>query len=259
MSEFHSEEYDDELVSLLQLVWGKGFLAPGGPESVLRCVAGVDLAGAEVLDIGCGIGGADQVLTSELGARVTGLDVDAALIDTARRLADESGLDIGYVRVEPESPLPFPDSSFDHVFSHAAIIHVEDKPAMFDEIIRVLRPGGWLLAYDWMRGTDPYTEEMQYWFQLEGLVYNMDHIANYERMLEAAGFVDVASEDGNAEYCAIAHREHELMRTAWYDTMTEMLGAERRDYFIEDWRVLTVVLDQGQLRPGRFRGRKPAP
>jgi hypothetical protein len=37
----------------------------------------------------------------------------------------------------------------------------------------------------------------------------------------------------------------------------EKLGAKTRDHFIEDWRMLTVVLDKGELRPGRLRARKP--
>jgi len=43
-----------------------------------------------------------------------------------------------------------------------------------------------------------------------------------------------------------------------YDLMTEKLGDTSRDHFLEDWRMLTVVLDKGELRPGRLWARKPA-
>jgi hypothetical protein len=39
--------------------------------------------------------------------------------------------------------------------------------------------------------------------------------------------------------------------------MTELLGAERCEHFLENWRVMTVVLHNGELRTGRIRARKP--
>lgn len=252
------EEYDRELVTLLQLVWGEGFLAPGGPDSVRRTVAGIDLAGCRILDIGCGIGGADLVLASEFEAQVTGLDVERPLIDQARANAERAGW--GH-RVEyllaPPGPLPFPAGSFDHVFTHAALIHVPDKPAMFSEIMRVLRPGGWLLAYDWLKGAEPYSADMLRWFELEGLTYVMGDLGRYLGWLEEAGFGEITGEDAHAEYRAMAHLEYSKMLHDWHDRMTDLLGPERRDHFIEDWRALTVVLDNGELRPAYFRGRKP--
>ena len=41
------------------------------------------------------------------------------------------------------------------------------------------------------------------------------------------------------------------------DQMGKALGPEKQAHFIEDWRMLTVVLDAGELRPGRLRARKP--
>ena len=53
----HIDEYDDAMVALLELVWGKGFMAPGGAPNVRKLVAGLDMRGKTLLDIGCGIGG----------------------------------------------------------------------------------------------------------------------------------------------------------------------------------------------------------
>ena len=256
IEEDDGEEYDDELVGLLELVWGDGFLAPGGKDSVNRTVGSVSLRGAEVLDLGCGIGGADLVLATEHGATVTGIDLEPSLLRRAEARAAAAGLDISY-QLGQVKGLPFVDERFDHVFTHAAIIHVPDKPALFAEIYRTLKPGGWLLAYDWLRGTDPYTPEMHYWFELEGLHYAMDHLDNYLTMLSQTGFSSVSGDDDNERYRAIAHDEHARMSGEWFDKMTDLLGPERRDHFIEDWRVLTVVLDQGQLRPAYFRAQKP--
>jgi cyclopropane fatty-acyl-phospholipid synthase-like methyltransferase len=60
-------DYDTAMLDMLQIIWGEGYLSPGGPQAVREIMQGLDLAGKRVLDIGCGIGGLDQVLVS-LGA-----------------------------------------------------------------------------------------------------------------------------------------------------------------------------------------------
>ncbi len=258
MSKPHQDEYDDKLVTMLEIVWGAGFLSPGGAANVRRTVAGVDLEGCEVLDIGCGLGGAALVLAGELGAHVTGIDLEAPLVARAREAASDAGLaERAHFHVVDAGSLPFAAASFDHVFTSGVLIHVEDKPAMLADIFRVLRPGGWLLAYDWMKGTQPYSDDMRYWFEMEGLTYSMDHIDNYARALAAAGFEDIHTEDGNADYRALCEHEYRQMKGPLFERMTELLGADKRDHFIENWRAMTVVLERGELRPGWFRGRRP--
>ena len=58
MSDAPELEYDDNMVSLLQAVWGEGFLSPGGTDEVDRVLGNKELTRASILDIGCGIGGA---------------------------------------------------------------------------------------------------------------------------------------------------------------------------------------------------------
>ena len=61
MTDGHAE-YGMAMVGALELIWGEGFLSPGGPEEVAETLAGRDIRDAEVLDIGCGIGGVDLLL-----------------------------------------------------------------------------------------------------------------------------------------------------------------------------------------------------
>ena len=70
---------------MLEMIWGEGFMSPGGPDEVVRIVADRDLSGCSVLDIGSGLGGAAIVLYQRCGAAsVTGFDVQALLVDSAR-------------------------------------------------------------------------------------------------------------------------------------------------------------------------------
>ena len=53
----HEPEYDDDAIRFLAVVWGEGYLSPGGSQEVDRVLEGIDLAGRSVLDFGCGAGG----------------------------------------------------------------------------------------------------------------------------------------------------------------------------------------------------------
>ena len=49
MSVEHEDEYSDSLIDFLEVVWGEGYLSPGGAEEVSRILEGVDISGKELL------------------------------------------------------------------------------------------------------------------------------------------------------------------------------------------------------------------
>ncbi len=253
-------DYNTTMLDMLQIIWGDGYLSPGGPQAVREIMQGIDLGGKRVLDIGCGLGGLDQALV-ELGAQqVVGVDVAGPLIGLGRKriaaagLADRVDLQV----IQPEAPLPFGDAGFDVVFTKDAWLHVIDKHALLREVFRVLKPGGQLAGGDWMKGPEPYSADMLYFIELEGIPYHPTTLAEYGVMLHETGFEQVRLEDINAWYRHLARQELARLKGELYGLMTEKLGVAARDHFVEDWRMLTVVLDKGELRPGRLWARKPA-
>lgn len=103
------------------------------------------LDGARVLDVGCQLG-ALPVALAELGAAVTGVDVDDALLAGARLRAGCYGARADFARAEAEA-LPFDDNTFDVVTFVDVIEHVRDPRAAVRELARVLRPGGTLYLF----------------------------------------------------------------------------------------------------------------
>lgn len=254
----HIDEYDDAMVALLELVWGKGFMAPGGPENVRKLVSGLDVRGKTILDIGCGLGGGDLILAGELGAQVIGIDLEAPLIARARAYAEAAGLldRIEYRHVEPGA-LAFEDSAFDVVYSSGAFTQTSDKAGMFSEVMRVLKPGGHITAYEWMGNGEPFGEDMLHWFELEGLTYALQSIPAHQTLLNDAGFIDVAVADDEGWYTAEARAEYDLLSGEMKNTAIAMLGAEQYAHFLKDWAAMIKVLGSGELVPGFLRGRKP--
>jgi phosphoethanolamine N-methyltransferase len=254
----HHDEYTPEILAVLQLLWGDGFLSPGGEAHLDEIVKGLDLRDRLVLDIGCALGGFDILLAKKFGARVIGLDVEAPLIEHAKGRVTEAGLaDRVDLRHCDPGPLPLPDAEFDVVFGKDSWIHIEDKRGFFAEVYRVLKPGGILAAGDWLRSDRPYNDDMYYFFELEGLTYHMDTLDSYGHILTETGFVDVQLTDIHDEYRAMAHDEYQKLQTSLAGPLTEMVGQEWQTHFVENWRAIVVVLDNGDLRPGRLRARKP--
>lgn len=98
-----------------------------------------DLADKELLDYGCGHGMA-SVVFARSGARVTGFDLSAGYVAEAERRTKMNEVEAKFVVANAEE-LPFPDASFDCVWGHAILHHVDLERAGA-ELVRILKPGG---------------------------------------------------------------------------------------------------------------------
>lgn len=254
----HADEYGDAMIATLELIWGEGFMAPGGKGNVDRMVEGLNLAGKSVLDIGSGIGGPAIVLARDHGARVTGIDLEAPLVARARAYATKAGLsDRLDFQIVAAGPLGFADDSFDIVFSSGAFTQIDDKDGMFAEVRRILKPGGWFTVYDWLKAPGDYSAAMRRWFELEGLTYAMRTLEDYEALLRGAGFIEVDVADASAWYRRVVAEEHARLAGPLYPQLVELIGREEADHFVEDWRAMATVCTKGEMRQGYMRGRKP--
>ena len=246
------------MLDLLELVWGRDFMAPGGPGNIRKMVNGLDLVNRSVLDIGSGLGGPAFLLGSEFGAIVTGIDLESKLVNraTARALALGLRENVSFQTVEA-GPLTFPNNSFDLVISSAAITQTADKLGMFKEIFRVLKPAGTLSCYDWMKTAGELSEDMLYWIKMEGLTFAMETLERHGEILEEAGFSKIRLEDASQWYRREARREYEQISGPLKSRVVELIGQADADHLEEDWRSMVVVCEKGEMREGYYRATKP--
>jgi SAM-dependent methyltransferase len=118
-----------------------------GPEGLREAEAHLlgEVAGKEVLEIGCGGAQCSRWVAAHGAARVVASDVSAGMLERARLIGD--GLDDPRLRVSlvqcDGAALPFADASFDLVFTAYGVVpFVADSAGVMREAARVLRPGG---------------------------------------------------------------------------------------------------------------------
>lgn len=244
----------------LQFQWGEGFLSPGGPEEIALIFAGTDLHGLAVLDIGSGLGGIDLLLAQRFGAaRVTGIDIEPDLVEQARHLADRQGLaDRVEFQVVQPGPLPFPDASFDVVFSKDAMVHVSDKLALYREIRRVLRPGGLLCAADWFwaQGAEDHPA-VRDWVITGPLHFAYTTPQEAREALLGAGLQEISLVNRQA---SLQQSNRELVARLHgpdLEQLSALVGPDSARARQRSAVLRQAALDDGQLIPCHIRARAP--
>jgi arsenite methyltransferase len=119
--------------------------------------------GERVVDVGSGAGFDAMVAARQVGpgGRVVGVDMTEEMLAKARKTAAELGLEQVEFREGLAEALPVPDGWADVVISNGVINLCPDKGAVFAEIRRVLRPGGWLQFTDIANGQPVPVEGMR--------------------------------------------------------------------------------------------------
>ncbi|MFK7803434.1 MAG: class I SAM-dependent methyltransferase [Anaerolineae bacterium] len=255
----HHDEYNDTFVAGLEWMWGEGFMSPGGPAEVAAILDGVDLRGKRVLDIGCGIGGIDILLIKQHGAvHVTGIDVEASLVERARQTVHTAGVSdrVSIQLVTPGPYLPFMDKMFDVVFSKDSIIHIPEKEVIYGEMFRVLKSGGQIAFSDWYGSNLPKTPEFEAWLDVLGLTFKMATLEETAKLMQKIGFVDVGLADRNAWYAQNMLEELASIEGQNYPKLIDQLGETAAGQRLKSSKLKKQVVDQGLLRPGHIRGRK---
>jgi SAM-dependent methyltransferase len=138
--------------------------------------------------VGSGIGGPARCLASEFGCRVTGLDLTEEYCRTANLLSERVGL-AHLVRFEQGDALsmPFPDASFDVVWTEHVAMNVADKTSLYREMYRVLKRGGTLAIYDVCAGEGGPVHFPVPWARTEETSF-LASPEQLRRLVTAAGF-----------------------------------------------------------------------
>ena len=166
----------------------------------LAKLAGIS-PGMAVLDVGSGVGGPARYLAASCGCQVTGVDLSAPFVDAARYLTERTGQG-ALVSFQTGSALelPFDAASFDAVLLQHVAMNIADRPRLYREIRRVLKPGGRFATYDVVLGDGKVHEDVHYpapWARTPATSFLLTAAATREAV-EAAGFRTSVCQDDSA-------------------------------------------------------------
>jgi ubiquinone/menaquinone biosynthesis C-methylase UbiE len=168
--------------------------------------------GLRLLDVGSGLGGPARYFGAEHACRVTGVDLTKEYVEVAfsltRHLKLESAVDF---RQASALQMPFDAATFDRATMIHVGMNIADKPALFREVRRVLKPGALFTIFDLVRTAPGPLSFPLPWATTEDTSF-VATAAEYRDALQTAGF-RIERERGRRDF-SIAFTERMLARIA---------------------------------------------
>lgn len=220
-------------------------------------------AGVKVLDVGSGIGGPARYIAAKSGCDVTGIELQADLVDAAIDLTRRVGLServrfqtADFVEACSKSGDGGLKGDFDHLISLLVFCHFPDTQAALNACHECLKPGGTFLIEDLSLVGTAFTEEEK--TNLRDVVHTPSVIspAGYIEALEAAGFVDVDVQLLTEPWRAWTKARHEAFRDSKEETV-RLHGEELFKSRCHFYGHVDALFAGGNLGGVRITGRKP--
>lgn len=208
-------------------------------------------AASRVLDLCAGLGGPARFLASRRGCRIVGIELHAGRAAGAARLTRRVGLAgrVRMVRGDARS-LPFARGSFDACISQEALLHIDDKPLVLQEVHRVLVAGGRLAFTDWVarpRLADRERVQLREWMAATTL----QTLESYRTLLGQVGFGSVESEDLSDQWRPILRERLTMYRSLRSGTIAR-LGEDRYRAYDQLYTFFVALIDSGKLTGARL-------
>lgn len=184
-------------------------LGCGNPQAI------ADLKPGEVVvDLGSGAGFDCFLAARAVGpnGRAIGVDMTPEMVRRAREIARESGYDNVDFRLGEIEHLPVADATADVIISNCVINLSPDKPAVYAEAFRVLKPGGRLAVSDVVATAELPAEWKEDMALRCACISGASMVSEVEEMLRAAGFVDICvrPKDQSREFIGTWQPGHKL-------------------------------------------------
>lgn len=232
MGEGANQHWPEARLKIVQDIWGKDFLKPGGAEDVVALVRPLALTSDHtVLDIGAGLGGSSRTIANETGAWVNGFEANADLAQAAMHLSKMAGM----TRKAPIAALPpeGPDlkpKSVNAMFSKEAIYKIEDKETLFTAVDGILRPHGQIMLTDYVaKAENLSTPDLEAWSAQERTPAHLWTTDGYRRYFEANGYDIRVAEDITDKYYSTV--------VQGFSKFSNTIKSFRGDKEMEEWSV----------------------
>jgi len=172
-----------------------------------------EMRGRRVLEIGCG-NGADGVMFAQAGADYTGVDLTEAAITATREHFAVAGL-AGQFQTANAEQLPFPDASFDVVYSYGVLHHTPEPARAVREVHRVLKAGGRAYVMLYHRHSFNYYARILGYMRARVLLRILRRAGRWAADRQAAHDKALAGLRGNEQSEVWTLHYENFLRTGW--------------------------------------------
>jgi SAM-dependent methyltransferase len=162
---------------------------------------------SRVLEIGCGSGRYALQVAETVGCSVLGVDINESGIDNANSLARAANLSdrVAFEHRDVSQKLPYHDETFDAAFANDVMCHIPGRPAVFKEIVRILKPGSRFLFSDGLV-IGGIVSQQEIATRSSIGYYLFSPPGHNEELIRRAGFQLIESRDTTDHAAAIAER-----------------------------------------------------
>lgn len=198
------DSWDKGRIEIAQLIWGKEYCGPGGPDHIIAISKLLTLnPEMSMVDLAAGLGGAARVLAEHFGVWVSGYETSQALVDSGNALSLMAGKTkkAAMARLDIHAAQPF-DRRFDRALANGFLSRLEDKPAMLKKIDQALKPEGMLLINDFFARDEHVLShpDMAQWLSKETSPLYFSTLNHMTEALEALGLHIRVNEQTSGEY-----------------------------------------------------------
>ena len=174
--------------------------------------------GSRILDVGCGIGGSSRILAKHYGFNVTGITISPAQVKRAKELTPKE-FNCNFAVMDALN-LSFDNGTFDGIWSVEAGAHMNDKQKFADEMLRTLRPGGFLALADWnSRDLENKPPSFLEKIILKQLLEQWVH----PRFISIYNFSNILNSNKNSSGKVVSENWNCFTNPSWYDSIIEGL------------------------------------
>jgi len=201
------DPWDENRIDVAQLIWGRGFCGPGGPEHIVAISKLLTLTPEmSMMHLGAGLGGPARTLAEAFGVWVTGYETSTSLVAAGSELSAMAGMakkaPLAYLDLE--SPQPF-ERKYDRVMIDSFLSQVGSKQELLAQVEDSLKADGLCLITDYFLANDQTLSHPAYrdWAAGEPRSLTLVQVEELREILQRCGYHVRVDDNLSNEYVSL--------------------------------------------------------
>lgn len=248
--------WGDARRTLVQMLWGQGFVSPGGLDHILGLVNGLGLSpSASLLEVGAGMGAASRAVVEKFGAYVTALERNPDLVKEAENLNTAYSAD-DKVKVKLLDPahMQLKEKYFEAALVRDVLVNVEDRADLLEQVIRSVKPEGQIMLTDFFFDGTADDGTLEAWREIEPEPVHPGSVDAVKKLFASRNMVlRYAENDGDAYRTMALSTWGDFLHKVRSDEVTpDLMGTLLHE--AEIWTRRIAALESGALKYYRMLG-----